>query len=64
VPIEEPSKQGDVVQLKSGGPSMTAVSLDSRGVKCAWFDEDDHPDRDFFPRKALKHYKPTRPGPQ
>ncbi len=29
---------GDVVQLKSGGPSMTVVLLDARGVCCNWFD--------------------------
>jgi uncharacterized protein YodC (DUF2158 family) len=31
-------KAGDIVQLKSGGPSMTLTSVDHRGyVRAAWF---------------------------
>ncbi len=38
-------KKGDVVQLKSGGPSMTVVNpafasnLGTIGVHCQWFDK-------------------------
>ncbi|AUR89437.1 protein of unknown function DUF2158 [Vibrio phage 1.123.O._10N.286.48.F3] len=33
-------KAGDIVKLKSGGPSMTVggFSSDSRIITCAWFD--------------------------
>jgi uncharacterized protein YodC (DUF2158 family) len=30
---------GDVVQLKSGGPHMTAIKLDEECVFCQWFDD-------------------------
>ncbi len=32
-----PLKEGDVVQLRSGGPSMTVESLDNGTVNCIWF---------------------------
>jgi uncharacterized protein YodC (DUF2158 family) len=28
---------GDTVQLKSGGPIMTAESVDEEGMNCVWF---------------------------
>jgi uncharacterized protein YodC (DUF2158 family) len=30
---------GVVVQLKSGGPTMTVVSMDADGVQCIWYAE-------------------------
>jgi uncharacterized protein YodC (DUF2158 family) len=30
---------GVVVQLKSGGPTMTVVSADDDGVQCIWYAE-------------------------
>lgn len=30
---------GVVVQLKSGGPAMTVVSMDADGVRCVWYAE-------------------------
>ena len=30
---------GDVVQLKSGGPSMTVGEVDGADVWCVWFDK-------------------------
>jgi uncharacterized protein YodC (DUF2158 family) len=30
---------GDVVQLKSGGPTMTVISANERSVGCVWFDK-------------------------
>lgn len=39
--IEIEVKIGDVVQLKSGGPTMTIEDIDdSRNVRCKWFDRD------------------------
>jgi uncharacterized protein YodC (DUF2158 family) len=34
-------KPGDIVRLKSGGPSMTVESIDKKenGLLCLWFDE-------------------------
>ncbi len=30
---------GEVVQLKSGGPAMTVVGADDKGVHCVWYGE-------------------------
>ena len=32
-------KIGDVVVLKSGGPQMVIVSIESDGYNCLWFDD-------------------------
>ncbi len=41
-PMAEQFKIGDVVRLKSGGPSMTVESIESTGSAfCVWFDESD-----------------------
>jgi len=29
--------KGDIVKLKTGGPEMTVKSVDSTGVHCVWF---------------------------
>lgn len=45
---------GDVVMLKSGGPSMTVIAVNGRReVKCQWFDADKLPQVEFFPPEAL-----------
>lgn len=44
---------GDVVQLKSGGESMTVEGLDEQKVVCAWF-EDKHVNREAFAPEILK----------
>lgn len=39
--IEIEVKIGDVVQLKSGGPTMTIEDIEDSGkVRCKWFDRD------------------------
>ena len=61
-----PFKVGDVVQLISGGPSMTIIRTppgrskgypqrdDDNYVRCAWFDSDDNSKIQGFPPAALK----------
>lgn len=40
---------GDVVRLKSGGPSMTVMDITPEGeVKCEWFSGDDVSRRVFL----------------
>jgi uncharacterized protein YodC (DUF2158 family) len=40
---------GDVVRLKSSGPSMTVESVQGSYAHCAWFDEKNKPqDKDFL----------------
>jgi uncharacterized protein YodC (DUF2158 family) len=51
---------GEVVQLKSGGESMTVESIDGDNVGCVWF-EGKRVQRDTFAAGALKTY--VRPGP-
>lgn len=49
-------KPGDVVRLKSGGPSMTVDEIiDEWGLKylyCSWFDQN-RMNRDRFPESSL-----------
>lgn len=55
-------KVGDVVELKSGGPDMTVVSIVKDetadwdpSVICKWFtNEEAMPQTDSFPVKALR----------
>lgn len=35
--IESKLKTGDVVKLKSGGPTMTVSSATDEKIECAWF---------------------------
>ena len=57
-------KAGDIVRLKSGGPSMTLTSMDDRGyVRTAWF-ADAAKERGYFHLDALvgaPAEAPTRP---
>ncbi len=56
---------GDVVQLKSGGPLMTVTSISTRGeggVICQWFAGDVRKS-DMFTPEALKESPPARIEP-
>ena len=50
---------GDLVQLKSGGPTMTVTSVASsrRDVGCKWFSGSKLAEG-FFPIAALQHPEP------
>lgn len=47
---------GDVVQLKSGGESMTIEEIDRDEISCVWF-EGKNVKRDSFAAATLKKYK-------
>lgn len=49
-------KVGDVVILKSGGPSMTVNSVDISGVFCVWFDSKGETKSATFLAEMLNHY--------
>ena len=52
-------KKGDVVQLKSGGPTMTIRAISSEyGVLCQWFVGDD-PRRTHFDPESLRKVEET-----
>jgi uncharacterized protein YodC (DUF2158 family) len=60
-------KEGDVVQLKSGGPRMTVdrvmhYSDDSTSVYCVWFDDDKKQECDFPPDGLEKCAKANAAG--
>jgi len=46
-------KPGNVVLLKSGGPSMTVVSVDEDEIGCVWIGDDGELFRETFPPIAL-----------
>jgi uncharacterized protein YodC (DUF2158 family) len=46
-------KPGDVVLLRSGGPSMTVVSVDEDEIKCVWIGEEGELFRQALPSVAL-----------
>ena len=48
-------KVGDVVMLKSGGPSLTVCGRDINGVECMWFSNDGVIQNELFPPKVLEH---------
>jgi len=54
-------KVGDVVKLKSGGPSMTVMSKDVRTeldeLRCGWFVEEIEFHSEKFPSLALNKTK-------
>lgn len=50
-------KPGDLVQLRSGGPAMTLVSIDPMTGICMWFDAQDRRDAQPFPVHVLMPYK-------
>jgi uncharacterized protein YodC (DUF2158 family) len=45
---------GDVVMLKSGGPSMTVVSAAEDEITCLWFGEEGELFREAIPAVALE----------
>lgn len=52
-------KKGDVVRLKSGGPSMTVIAdypdhTNGPSVRCVWFYDQSKPSEDSFVVEALK----------
>jgi uncharacterized protein YodC (DUF2158 family) len=60
-------KIGDVVKLKSGGPSMTVSSLESNGeLWCVWFANNESKGTGFKPDMLEPVKKPegqAQPGP-
>lgn len=46
-------KPGDVVLLRSGGPSMTVVAVDEDEIKCVWIGEEGELFRESLPPVAL-----------
>lgn len=53
--MTEQFKPGDVVVLKSGGPSMTVESIEEDGgVSCCWFDEHGKEDTSVFSPAMLR----------
>ena len=57
-------KIGDVVQLKSGGPTMTVanVSGDSGTVVCHWFDDHGQLKKATLVSESVKAYIPPKPS--
>lgn len=57
-------KVGDVVMLKSGGPPMTVVKIDSSPgkVACSWFPShtSEKSSREEFVPDAIREFKPPR----
>ena len=53
---------GDVVNLKSGGPNMTVVTLTENParVMCEWFPNADSVKRYSFPSESLERYVPPK----
>lgn len=53
--------EGQLVQLKSGGPIMTVVTTNIGGVNCTWFDDKDKLQNNTFPAHVLKPYEDEGP---
>lgn len=57
-PMADEFAPGDVVRVKSGGPSMTVVEvgdyLGQRKAWCEWFDEKNKPQKETFSVHALE----------
>jgi len=49
-------KIGDVVKLKSGGPTMTIIKVEDEDVYCKWFQGEYHDkvDSGHFPSGSLQ----------
>jgi uncharacterized protein YodC (DUF2158 family) len=54
-------RTGDVVQLKSGGPSLVVLEVKGEAVTCIWFDADHHVQQATFGGELLTEpaRKPT-----
>lgn len=52
-------KEGDEVQLKSGGPKMTVEEVDGENITCIWFDSKNTPQHKTFIDATLKLYQHT-----
>jgi uncharacterized protein YodC (DUF2158 family) len=51
----EQIEEGDIVQLKSGGPAMTVLSVEQSGyLLCKWFDDKSKSHHEQFPPRALR----------
>ncbi len=48
---------GEVVRLKSGGPSMTVEALREVQVRCGWFDKAGNLHRDLFDPATIEKTK-------
>ncbi len=55
----EPFKPGDLVCLKSGGPSMTVEEIAEREVICSWFNTVDEFQRKHISKFVLMHLPRT-----
>ncbi|EID0030069.1 DUF2158 domain-containing protein [Vibrio alginolyticus] len=53
--------EGDVVKLKSGGPDMTIVEIDSEGCFCQWFDDKGQMMSNVFKPVILEKVERNRP---
>jgi len=53
--VSEAFQVGDVVQLKSGGVSMTVEAIDGDDIACVWF-EGKRVERNSFPTGTLQKY--------
>jgi uncharacterized protein YodC (DUF2158 family) len=58
------AEAGDVVQLKSGGPSMTVTLVSGDNATTAWFDDDKRLQGGTFARKALEVQDDEPPPPR
>ncbi len=46
--MQKEIETGDVVELKSGGPSMTVVDVVGELIRCVWWDGHDYDEAEFF----------------
>jgi len=45
---------GNVVMLKSGGPTMTVVAVDGSNIECVWIGDEGELFRETLPAVALE----------
>jgi uncharacterized protein YodC (DUF2158 family) len=55
-------KSGDIVQLKSGGPTMTVEEIDGTQANCVWFEGTKHK-TGLFELSALESAEHNRQPP-